>query len=108
MSNFYWQLYMVPLAFSFAATALVGAALGGGNKPKALLYLRVTTMITLVIVVVLATVMILFRWYISEMYSDSEDVIDIAARNFIIAGICFFLDGINCEMKGIMKAMGFQ
>ena len=33
---------------------------------------------------------------------------DISARNLIIVGFCFFLDGLNCEMKGIITGMGLQ
>ena len=97
---------MIPLAFSFAVTALVGSALGEGNKKKAFLYLRVTSVITVVIVVLLSTSMLVFRWQISEMYTIDDEVVEISARNFLIAGTSFLVDGINCEMKGLIIGLG--
>ena len=34
-SNFFVQLYVIPLALSFTSTALIGSAFGEGNKKKA-------------------------------------------------------------------------
>ena len=99
---------MISLAFSFAVTALVGSALGEENKQKAILYLRVTSMIAIVIAVMLSAVMLIFRWQISGMYTVNEEVIEISARTFVIAGSAFLLDGLVSLLRGIFAAMGLK
>ena len=107
-TNFYLQLYSIPLSMMFATTPLVGQSLGAGNKKNAFAYMRATLLLAILISLFLSAIMVILRYQVSRLFTADEAVIEIAADNLIIVSIIFISDGILCMLKGTLMGMGYQ
>ena len=108
LSSCYSQLLMAPLGFSIAVSAVTGAAFGQANKQKAFEIMRKTTIITVAMTLVLSTIMLTLRWEIARAFSSDAEVVREAANAFMFAGASLFMEGMNSQMRGVIKGMGQQ
>ena len=84
------------MGLGFTIMALVGNSIGEGNKKKAQTYAKITGGVMMLLSLLLAVIMMVFRYQIARMFTPTEEVINLTAMTFLVTGVMFFTDGINC------------
>jgi MATE family multidrug resistance protein len=69
-------LFMMPLGISFAASSLVGGAIGEQDIPKARCYARQALFLTMSLTTFVVFLMILFNQRLASLFSSDPEVIE--------------------------------
>ena len=108
MNNFIFILLESAVGISYTSASLIGNPLGS-NKPKiAQKYAWATIVFTAAWSSAMVVIYSLFHTQIFELYSDEENVINIANSAFIVLIFEIFWDMMQIVMGGIMRAIGYQ
>ncbi len=98
--------YMLPLGLSFALTARIGRVYGRGSLPAVRLRVISGLAITLVMAACTATLLVLFRYPLTVLYTDEPQVIAIATQLLLLAAVFQLSDGVQVALLGVLR--GFQ
>ncbi|KAM5553936.1 protein DETOXIFICATION 16 [Rosa sericea] len=102
------MVYMIPLAFSSAASTRVSNQLGAGQPRLARLAVGVSLCIVVAEGVVVAAVLILGRTVWGYCYSSEEEVVKYVGQMLILLAVSHFFDGLQSVLSGIIRGSGQQ
>ncbi|KAL6176871.1 hypothetical protein ACLB2K_053503 [Fragaria x ananassa] len=100
--------YMIPLAFSAAASTRVSNELGAGQPQLARLAACVALCLVIIEGIVVAAVMILGRNVWGYFYSSEKEVLNYVSDILILVAISHFVDGPQSVLSGIIRGSGQQ
>jgi MATE family multidrug resistance protein len=101
--NFTGLIFMVPLSIAMATTIKVGYAIGYKNIQQAKDYSRNAIILGLILALITATISVIFREYIAEIYSTEKRVIELAANLILLASIYQFSDTVQVISAGALR-----
>ncbi|CAG9335058.1 SLC47A2 [Blepharisma stoltei] len=100
--------YMLPVGLSITMASVVGRAIGESKPKKALLFVKASFIILLVIMLPISTATIIFGFPWSEIFTKDENVIDITSSISYIVGVYIFLSACSCTIVGILRGLAKQ
>ncbi|PRQ37514.1 putative multi antimicrobial extrusion protein [Rosa chinensis] len=100
--------YMIPLAFSGAASTRVSNQLGAGQPRLARLAACVSLCLVVIEGIVVAAVMILGRKVWGYCYSNEKQVVNYVSEMLIFVAISHFVDGPQSVLSGVIRGSGQQ
>ena len=99
-------LFMMPLGVSFAASSLVGGAIGSKNVPLARGYARQAMYLTIGLSSLVVILIAIFSDNLSSLFSSDPDVIE-EVRNVLYVIIAYvWLDAIHGVQSGVIRGLG--
>lgn len=101
--NFTTIVYMVPLAVSMTLTILVGYEVGAKRFADAEQYIRLSRVLTMVFVGVLALLLTQFKTEIAALYTSSREVQPILTGFLVYAVFMQVSDSINAPLQGALR-----
>lgn len=101
--NFTTIVYMVPLAVSMTLTILVGYEVGAKRFADAEQYIRLSRVLTMVFVGVLALLLTQFKTEIAALYTSSCEVQPILTGFLVYAVFMQVSDSINAPLQGALR-----
>lgn len=101
--SFTGMIFMVPLSISMALTIRIGHRLGASEETEARFSAATGVMITIGFAAISATSMVLFAPQIASLYTDSQEIVDIAVSLIGIAAIFQFSDAIQVACAGALR-----
>uniref|UniRef100_A0A7S3N2X1 Uncharacterized protein n=1 Tax=Euplotes harpa TaxID=151035 RepID=A0A7S3N2X1_9SPIT len=101
-------LFQVPEGVGFAMSNLVGNSLGEGNTQKAKKYIKASLAVMFAATIVLIVSLYNFRYYISMIFTDEKNVIELIANVIPVFTVWVFFDYAQCVECGSLRAMGYQ
>uniref|UniRef100_UPI00403E0DA2 MATE family efflux transporter n=1 Tax=Pasteurella multocida TaxID=747 RepID=UPI00403E0DA2 len=96
-------LFMLPMSLGMAATILVGQRLGEGAADKAKQVSYSALIVGLLIAVITATLTVIFRVEIAEIFVKDRDVIAMAGTLLLIAALYQFSDTVQVVAGGALR-----
>ncbi|XP_004307901.1 PREDICTED: MATE efflux family protein 6-like [Fragaria vesca subsp. vesca] len=100
--------YMIPLAFSGAASTRVSNQLGAGQPRLARLAACVSLCLVVIEGIIVAAVMILGRNVWGYCYSNEKQIVDYVGEMLIFVAISHFADGPQSVFSGVIRGSGQQ
>ena len=101
--NFTTIVYMLPLSVSMAITILVGYEVGGGRENGARAYIRLSRVLTLVVVGVIALVLAAMRDSVAALYTTNPEVQELLRVFLLYALVMQFSDCVNAPLQGALR-----
>ena len=101
--NFTTIVYMLPLSVSMAITILVGYEVGGGRENGARAYIRLSRVLTLVFVGVIALVLAAMRDSVAALYTTNSEVQELLRVFLLYALVMQFCDCVNAPLQGALR-----
>ena len=101
--NFTTIVYMLPLSVSMAITILVGFEVGGGRENGARAYIRLSRVLTLVFVGVIALVLAAMRDSVAALYTTNPEVQELLRVFLLYALVMQFCDCVNAPLQGALR-----
>ena len=101
--NFTTIVYMLPLSVSMAITILVGFEVGGGRENGARAYIRLSRVLTLLFVGVIALVLAAMRDSVAALYTTNPEVQELLRVFLLYALVMQFCDCVNAPLQGALR-----
>ena len=101
--NFTTIVYMLPLSVSMAITILVGFEVGGGRENGARAYIRLSRVLTLVFVGVIALTLAAMRDSVTALYTTNPEVQELLRVFLLYALVMQFCDCVNAPLQGALR-----
>ena len=101
--NFTTIVYMLPLSVSMAITILVGYEVGGGRENGARAYIRLSRVLTLLFVGVIALGLAAMRDYVAALYTTNSEVQELLRVFLLYALVMQFCDCVNAPLQGALR-----
>ena len=101
--SFTGLIFMLPLSISLALTIRVGHSLGAQNFTAAKYTAFTGLMITLTLALFSSGLMALLAVPIASLYTESEQIIQIASTLLIVAALFQFSDAIQITCSGVLR-----
>ncbi|XOV77620.1 MAG: MATE family efflux transporter [Aestuariibacter sp.] len=102
--NFSGLLFMIPLSIGFATTIRIGNLLGDGQPLRAQHAAHSAILLGLILATFNATVSIVFKTQIAQLYTEEKMVIEMAADLLMLAAVFQFSDAAQvisgCALRG--------
>ena len=92
---------MLPLSFSLALTIIVGIKVGAGEYSEATAYGRIGIFANLVLAAFFVLLLAFGRHYIAALYSQNQQIIELAEKFLFYAAFFQLLDGTATPIQGI-------
>ncbi|XP_021808909.1 protein DETOXIFICATION 16-like isoform X2 [Prunus avium] len=102
------MVFMIPMAFSGAASTRVSNQLGAGQPRLAVLAVRVALSIVILEGILIGTVLILGRKVWGYCYSSEMEVVNYVGEMLILVAISHFFDGLQSVLSGVIRGSGQQ
>jgi multidrug resistance protein, MATE family len=104
--NFSSLVFMLPMSLGVAVSIRVGHTLGESGIENAMIATKVGLIAGLSLSVLTATITVLFKEQIALMYTDNQEVIELAVQLLLIAAIYQFADSVQAIAGGALR--GFK
>ena len=101
--NFTTIVYMLPLSVSMAITILVGFEVGGGRANGARAYIRLSRVLTLLFVGVIALALAVMRDTVAAFYTTNPEVQELLRVFLLYALVMQFCDCVNAPLQGALR-----
>ena len=101
--NFTTIVYMMPLSVSMAVTILVGFEVGGRRENGARAYIRLSRVLTLVFVGVIALALAAMRDSVAALYTTNPEVQELLRVFLLYALVMQFCDCVNAPLQGALR-----
>ena len=101
--NFTTIVYMLPLSVSMAITILVGFEVGGGRENGARAYIRLSRVLTLLFVGVVAITLAAIRDSVAALYTTNPEVQELLRVFLLYALVMQFCDCVNAPLQGALR-----
>ena len=99
------MLFMLPLSLSLALTIRVANSVGANNPTGLKNNVKSGLFIIVLIAVFNSTLMALFREYIAGIYTDDQQVIELASALLIFAAVFQISDCLQVGANGVLRGM---
>ena len=96
---------MLPLGLSFALTARVGRVYGRGAIESVKLRLASGVLITLLLALTTVTLLVLFRYQLTGLYTDDAELRQFATGLIALAAVFQLSDGAQVALLGMLRGM---
>jgi len=103
--NFASLLFMFPLSFSMGVTILVGHARGRNNLPELIKIIKTGYFINISLAMMMAIFILFNARFISGLYTDNLQVIQLASHLMMFAAIYQISDGIQLCSGGALRGL---
>jgi len=103
--NFASLLFMFPLSFSMGVTILVGHARGRKNIPELIKIIKAGYFINISLAMMMAIFILFNARFISGLYTDNLQVIQLASHLMMFAAIYQISDGIQLCSGGALRGL---
>ncbi|CAL9135810.1 unnamed protein product [Musa textilis] len=100
--------FMISVGFNAAASVRVGNELGAGHPKSAEFSVVVVTMLSLIISLIVATIMLCLRHYISYAFTEGETVARAVSDLSPLLAATLILNGIQPVLSGVAVGCGWQ
>ena len=101
--NFTTIVYMLPLSVSMAITILVGYEVGAGRENGARAYIRLSRVLTLLFVGVIALLLAVMRDSVAALYTTNPEVRELLRVFLLYALAMQFSDCVNAPLQGALR-----
>ncbi|KAM3259304.1 hypothetical protein ACQJBY_050850 [Aegilops geniculata] len=101
-------VFMISVGFNAAASVRVSNELGAGNPKSAAFSVLVVTLLSFVLAVIISAVILLFRDYISYIYTGGQDVAAAVSKLTPLLALTLILNGIQPVLSGVAVGCGWQ
>ena len=101
--NFTTIVYMLPLSVSMAITILVGYEVGAGRENGARAYIRLSRVLTLAFVGIIALALAAMRDHVAALYSTNPEVQELLRVFLLYALVMQFCDCVNAPLQGALR-----
>lgn len=98
--------FMVPLGLGASAAVLVGQSLGQGARREAARRGKAALLLGLSFMAASAVVLMVFRHFISMLYTPDPATIALASQLFLIAAFFQLSDGLQTVLTGVLRGWG--
>jgi len=98
-------LFMFPLSFSMGVTILVGHARGRKNYPELIQFIKTGYLINISMAMITVIIILTQARFISGLYTDNMQVIQLASQLMIFAAIYQLSDGIQLCSGGALRGL---
>lgn len=99
-------IFMIPSGIALTACVLVAMSIGASNIQNAILYAKMSIIYQISLSGILLTAIVIFRKYISFIFTNDEQVINILSKVIPLICIYEFCDGIQGVASGILRGQG--
>ncbi|CAL9087030.1 unnamed protein product [Musa acuminata var. zebrina] len=100
--------FMISVGFNAAASVRVGNELGAGHPKSAEFSVVVVTVLSLIISLIVATIMLCLRHYISYAFTEGETVASAVSELSPLLAATLILNGIQPVLSGVAVGCGWQ
>ncbi|KAJ0060487.1 hypothetical protein NL108_014109, partial [Boleophthalmus pectinirostris] len=100
--------FVIPLAFSSAASTHVGNALGANRIEQAKLSAKVPVICATVIGIVIGLLMIILKDYIGYVFTKEQEIIKRVSDVAVVYGVMFPVDALAYVSGGVLRGVGKQ
>jgi len=97
--------FMVPMAVSFAVAIRIGQAKGANNYPLIRIISRSSQLFALGLSLISATIFIVFRHELPALFTTDPQVVELASKILIIAGLFQVTDGLQVTCTGVLRGL---
>ncbi|CAM0884903.1 unnamed protein product [Alopecurus aequalis] len=101
-------VFMISVGCNAAASVRVSNELGAGNPKSAAFSVVVVTMLAFILSVIIAAVILIFRDYISYIYTGGEDVAAAVSKLTPLLALTLILNGVQPVLSGVAVGCGWQ
>ncbi|MCG7498646.1 MATE family efflux transporter [Vibrio sp. Of7-15] len=101
--NFSTLVFMLPMSIGAAASIRVGHRLGEGDVDGARVVSRVSMRVGLVLAIVTAILTVVFREPITQLYTNTPEVLDLAMALLLFAAVYQCTDAVQVIAAGILR-----
>lgn len=101
-------LYQIPMALSINASTRIAWYIGAASKKSAVIAAKASNMTCTTLGVVNGMFLFTFRRPLASLYTNDQEVIQLAAKVLIIASIYQINDFLSCSTAGILRGQGRQ
>ncbi|ANZ77255.1 BA75_04294T0 [Komagataella pastoris] len=101
-------MYQIPFAVSIAASTRVAWFIGSGSKHAAILAVKVSMLVGLVVGLSNAAFLFTFRHTIASLFSSDSEVIELASKVLVVGSVYQVNDFISCIASGVLRGQGRQ
>lgn len=101
--NFTTIVYMLPLSVSMAITILVGYEVGAGRENGARAYIRLSRVLTLLFVGLIAMLLAAMRDMVAALYTTNLEVQELLRVFLLYALALQFSDCVNAPLQGALR-----
>lgn len=101
-------LYQIPFATGIAASTRVAWYIGSLSKKSALIATRASMLVSILMGLINATILSIFRYKIASLFSSDQEVINLSGKVLIIGAIYQVNDCLNCMTAGVLRGQGRQ
>lgn len=98
--------FMLPLGISISASVQVGTMLGAGNHKQAKFSTFVAFLFSMTVSLSGICALLVSRYFLPQLFSDDENVIQLAKDVLPIVAIYQFPDSIQTCANGILRGCG--
>jgi Na+-driven multidrug efflux pump len=99
-------VFFVPTSFSFAMSALVGAAMGQGNLNKAKAVIWLVFLLTGLFVAAVFLLIQVYGYILVDIYTENGGIRTEAISNLKAYSLIYVLDSVQVLLSGITKGLG--
>uniref|UniRef100_A0A5B6YM55 Protein DETOXIFICATION n=1 Tax=Davidia involucrata TaxID=16924 RepID=A0A5B6YM55_DAVIN len=101
-------VFMISVGFNAAASVRVSNELGAGHPKSAAYSVVIVTLSSLIISVILAIVALIFRHYLSYIFTTGTTVADAVSELAPLLAISIVLNGVQPVLSGVAVGCGWQ
>ena len=101
--NFASLLFMIPLSMSMALTIVVAYEIGAGRLKDARQYSKIGITASMLIITIASVFLYFFRESISYLYTDNQDVVQLAMSFFVFAIFYQLSDAAQATLQGVLR-----
>ncbi|KAK8953635.1 Protein TRANSPARENT TESTA 12 [Platanthera guangdongensis] len=101
-------VFMISVGFNAAASVRVSNELGAGNPKSAAFSVLVVTVMSFIVSVIIALVILMFRDYISYIFTGGERVAHAVSDLCPLLAVTIILNGIQPVLSGVAVGCGWQ
>ncbi|RLN41722.1 putative MATE efflux family protein [Panicum miliaceum] len=101
-------VFMISVGFNAAASVRVSNELGAGNPKSAAFSVVVVTVLSFILSVIISVIILLYRDYISYIFTEGEDVSRAVSRLTPLLAFTLILNGVQPVLSGVAVGCGWQ
>lgn len=103
--NYAATMFMIPLGLSMAITVKVSNAMGRGDIDYAKFRAKIGIVMAVGFMIISAIIIYFFHDVIGRIYTSYENILELAAKLLILAGIFQIVDGLQVSVVGVLRGL---
>jgi MATE family multidrug resistance protein len=99
-------LTMIPFGSMIAGAVFVGKSMGEGSGKRALIYTKLITLYTFLSLIIVCTLLIVFRYDVATFFTDQPELIQMVGDNYCWMALFLMIHGVGLSLAGALRGMG--